>query len=108
MRDYNNDNWFCPIFRFEAGRPLAPVSQDASLEKVSDEKLLELIKDGTRSQRQDAFSEVYRRYYEDVWRFTMSKGLSEAEAKDIFSEVWIVALEKLCQFEWQGKPFKGL
>jgi RNA polymerase sigma-70 factor (ECF subfamily) len=95
------------ILNCESEWPPMPVSLDIRLEKTSDEKLLELIKRGTKPRCQDAFAEIYKRYHLDVWRFIKSKLFSDADAKDVFAEVWIVALEKLPNFEWQGKPIKS-
>lgn len=107
MQAYGDNNWLYHILKIEAGRPLAPASSSIDLAEATDEKLLAMIKAGTRSQQRNAFSVLYNRYYLDIWHFIKSKGLSETDAKDIFSDVWLIALEGLCDFEWQGKPIKA-
>lgn len=76
------------------------------LGNATDDRLLELIKHGTRSQRTRALRAIYTRYYLDVWRFIISKCTNEQDAKDVFCEVWAVALSKLPGFVWQGKPIR--
>jgi RNA polymerase sigma factor (sigma-70 family) len=99
--------FLCPhIVRFEGKWPLPPVFVPLDLKGASDEELLELIKCGTESQRSNAFSAIYRRYYLDVWRFIRSDVACEADAKDIYGEVWRVVLNRLDEFEWRGIPIK--
>ncbi len=75
-------------------------------EEADESALLRYLKTGTRTQREKAFAELYRRYYDHVRWFIRSKIASEEDAKDIFSEVWVTAIEKLPDFVWTGKSIK--
>jgi RNA polymerase sigma-70 factor (ECF subfamily) len=73
----------------------------------TDETLLTLLKQGDQAQRHWAFEAIYGRYAPDVWRFILSKRLTEAEAEDVFGEVWAIAWLRLPDFEWRGTSYKS-
>jgi len=63
-------------------------------------ELVRLFQEGNKQERAFAFSTIYNRYSQVIWRYiyTEVNGV-EAEAKDIFGQVWLVATEQLCMFE---------
>ncbi|MCB0061291.1 MAG: sigma-70 family RNA polymerase sigma factor [Caldilineaceae bacterium] len=53
--------------------------------------------------RANAFSAIYNHYCRSIWDYIYYQvDGAEAEAKDIFSQVWLVALEELDQFEYRA------
>ena len=84
-----------------------PVGLNPDLTRSEDEGLLEAIKHGTSLEGQEAFSVLYERHCLDVWRYILwRKEFSDAEAKDVFSEVWCRALSRIQDFVWQGTPIR--
>lgn len=86
--------------------------KDPQLTLATEEELVFIFNHGIREERQAAFSIIYERYKLDVWNFIKRKGLSEPDARDIFSEVWSIGWSKLRTFEWRdtsasAKPIKA-
>lgn len=64
--------------------------------------LLHIFQRGTSSERTDAFSALYNRYCQGMWEYIYRQvDGAEAEAKDIFGQVWLVALEELQTFQYR-------
>lgn len=63
-------------------------------------ELIRLFQKGHSQERALAFSAIYNRYSQIIWRYiyTEVNGV-ESEAKDIFGQVWLVATEELSSFE---------
>lgn len=52
--------------------------------------------------RANAFSAIYNLYCQSIWDYIYHQvDGAEADAKDIFGQVWLVALEELDQFEYR-------
>ncbi len=85
-------------------------TQWSALETVD---LLPLFQHGTGTERTEAFSALYNRYCQGIWDYIYRQvDGAEAEAKDIFGQVWLVALEELQTFEYRteiaaGDPLRG-
>lgn len=52
------------------------------------------------------FSELYKIYVKDVYRYTYSKLLNQTETEEVVSETFLKALENIQKYEFQGKPLK--
>lgn len=65
-------------------------------------ELVRLFHQGTDAEKAHAFSAIYNRYCGPIWDYIYSQvDSAEAEAKDIFGQVWLVALEELARFEYR-------
>jgi len=53
----------------------------------------------------DAFTELYRRHVDPIYRFVLLRVGDEAVAEDLTSEVFVRALESLDTYEDRGAPF---
>jgi len=53
----------------------------------------------------DAFTELYRRHVDPIYRFVLLRVGDEAAAEDLTSEVFVRALESLDTYEDRGAPF---
>lgn len=53
----------------------------------------------------DAFTELYRRHVDQIYRFVYLRVGDEAAAEDLTSEVFVRALESLHAYEDRGAPF---
>ncbi len=61
--------------------------------------LLRLFQHGNGAEKTEAFSALYNRYCQGIWDYIYRQvDGAEAEAKDIFGQVWLVALEDLQNF----------
>ena len=75
--------------------------------------LLRLFQHGAGAEKTEAFSALYNRYCQGIWDYIYRQvDGAEAEAKDIFGQVWLVALEELQTFEYRteivtGDPLRG-
>ncbi|MEZ4677747.1 MAG: sigma-70 family RNA polymerase sigma factor [Caldilineaceae bacterium] len=66
-------------------------------------ELLHLFRSGTAAERADAFSAIYNRYCQPIWDYIYAQvDGAEAEAKDIFGQIWLIALEELARFEYRA------
>lgn len=90
--------------------PLAGLSE--TTQSIGDDtnvdikQLVQTFQSGTvtadNSARANAFSAIYNYYCRSIWDYIYYQvDGAEAEAKDIFSQVWLVALEELDQFEYR-------
>jgi RNA polymerase sigma-70 factor (ECF subfamily) len=82
------------------------IALSASWEKHSDEELLRIYQTGHPLESNRAFSALYNRYRLNVVRYVGSKVKDEWEAKAVFCDVWLKAMDGLKTFEWQGIPLE--
>ena len=62
-------------------------------------ELLTVFQQSAGAERAEAFSALYNRYCHAIWDYTYRQvDGAEAEAKDIFGQVWLIALEELQSF----------
>ncbi|MEM7537096.1 MAG: sigma-70 family RNA polymerase sigma factor [Chloroflexota bacterium] len=75
-------------------QPIQWVAQDSKT-------LIDIFQNGSENERQAAFTTIYNRYSRPIWDFIYSRtdGI-DSDAKDIFSQVWLVAYEDLFHFQW--------
>lgn len=65
-------------------------------------ELLRLFQQGVGLEKSEAFSALYNRYCQGMWEYILRQvDGAEAEAKDIFGQVWLVALEELHTFRYR-------
>jgi len=75
---------------------------DQELINYAPPTLLALFQTNSALEKKDAFSAIYNCYAHAIWRYIyMNVSESESDAKDIFCQVWLVALENLDTFEWR-------
>lgn len=66
--------------------------------------LVQLFQQGTDTEKADAFSAIYNHYCRPIWDYIYAQvDGADAEAKDIFGQVWLVALEELARFEYRAE-----
>jgi RNA polymerase sigma factor (sigma-70 family) len=66
--------------------------------------LVRLFQQGAPAEKTEAFSALYNRYCHAIWDYIIAQvDGAEAEAKDIFCQVWLVALEELARFEYRSE-----
>ncbi len=66
--------------------------------------LVQLFHQGTETEKAYAFSAIYNRYCHVIWDYLYAQvDGAEAEAKDIFCQIWLVALEELARFEYRAE-----
>lgn len=75
----------------------------AQLQEISDfirtEELLRLYRQGAAEEKATWFSALYNRYCRPIWDYIYAQvDGADADAKDIFGQVWLVALEELARF----------
>lgn len=72
---------------------------------LTDKELIGRIKTGN----QDAFKELYRRYSDLLFAFIMIRVDNDKEASsDIWQETWIIAVEKISDFNFKSSVFTWL
>ena len=77
-------------------------------ETYSDERLLSLLQgDASHDQREDAFNAIYNKYYLDIVKICRSKDIEEDGVRDIFTQVWVVFLNKIPSFKWDENSKAG-
>lgn len=107
-RGEDSDLLNSPLLFLGQQPPAAFVSSPDDFENLSDTQLLKFFKEGTRSQRQDAFNTIYNRYRMDMFLIISSKGIPLDVAKDLFAEAWSIFSRRLPQFVINDteEPFK--
>jgi len=66
-------------------------------------ELVRLFRHGTEAERSYAFSAIYNRYCHSIWAYLYAQvDGADADAKDIFCQVWLVALEELARFDYRA------
>lgn len=79
---------------------LLPGTQQASRETP---ELVQLFRQGNQTEKANAFSAIYNRYCNTIWDYVYAQvDGADAEAKDIFCQVWLIALEELERFEYRA------
>lgn len=66
---------------------------------VTDKELLKMIQQGSPEESEAAFAGLWGRYHRLLLEYARSRGVPHPE--DIASEVWILALQQLDDFEWR-------
>jgi len=67
------------------------------------QELLRAFQQGAGVEKAEAFSALYNRYCHGIWEYIYRQvDGAEAEAKDIFGQVWLVALEDLQNFRYRA------
>lgn len=65
--------------------------------------LVQRFHQGSQMEKALAFSAIYNRYCHTIWDYIYAQvDGAEAEAKDIFCQVWLIALEELDRFEYRA------
>lgn len=65
-------------------------------------ELLRAFQQGAGFEKAEAFSALYNRYCQGIWDYIYRQvDGAEAEAKDIFGQVWLVAVEELQTFHYR-------
>ena len=75
-----------------------------NIEEIGEEELLNLIKFGTNSERACAISMIFDRNQKYVSNMIARNGIYGHDAEDLFGEIWIIIVEKIIFFKYQGKP----
>jgi len=84
-----------------ANWPRPALLQNPHLGEQEPQTLLTLFQKGSTLEKQEAFSAIYNCYAHSLWEYiSCSIPESESDAKDIFCQVWLVAMENLPNFEW--------
>ncbi len=67
-------------------------------------ELVRGFQQGSATEKAHTFSAIYNRYCRPIWDYiyTQVDG-ADADAKDIFGQVWLVALEELTRFEYRAE-----
>jgi RNA polymerase sigma-70 factor (ECF subfamily) len=73
---------------------------EPSVKSYSDQKLVE---EYIKYKNQDAFAEVFERYFDDVYRFIYAKVGKKEWAEDLTSETFIVLLKSIDKFDHSSK-----
>ncbi|MBX3013237.1 MAG: sigma-70 family RNA polymerase sigma factor [Caldilineaceae bacterium] len=64
--------------------------------------LLRVFQKSTGQEKAEAFSALYNRYCQSLWDYIYRQvDGAEADAKDIFGQVWLVAVEELQTFHYR-------
>ncbi len=53
------------------------------------------------------FAHLYKRYFDRVYAFALTRTGDRAAAEDVTAETFRVAFENLSRFEWRGVPFSA-
>lgn len=65
-------------------------------------ELLTVFQQSAGAERAEAFSALYNRYCQGIWEYIYRQvDGAEAEAQDIFGQVWLIALEELQSFYYR-------
>lgn len=83
--------------------PSLPPSADKK-EELGEEKLLELIKFGTDNERKYAIGIIFDRHHKYVANMIARNRIYGQDAEDVFGSIWIIIVEKIADFQYQGTP----
>ena len=83
---------------------LPPTAENT--EELGDKNLLELIKNGTDSERARAIGIIFDQNHQYVTKMIRRNGIYGQDAEDIFGEIWKIILEKIPGFQYQGTPIR--
>lgn len=56
---------------------------------------------------QEAFAELYERYFDKIYRYITLKIGDRCEAEDMTQQVFLKALKSISSFKWQDVPFSS-
>ena len=60
-----------------------------------------------KQRDQEAFSQLYERYFDRIYRYIVIKIGNEKEAEDMTQQVFLNAHQSISSFKWQGFPFSA-
>ena len=60
-----------------------------------------------QEHQQDAFAELYERYFDKIYRYCVMKIGSRPEAEDMAQQVFIKAANSISSFKWRNVPFSA-
>jgi len=60
-----------------------------------------------QEHEQDAFAELYERYFDKIYRYCVMKVGDRAEAEDMTQQVFLKAANSISSFKWQNVPFSA-
>ena len=60
-----------------------------------------------QEHEQDAFAELYERYFDKIYRYCVMKTGNRAEAEDMTQQVFIKAAKSISSFKWRNVPFSA-
>jgi len=85
----------------------ASITFSTTLGKVSEKVLIKQLQGNCLNSQENAFTEIYNRSHQELWRYICSRTYDKEQAKDIWGEVWCVASRDLPnpeKYHYQGKP----
>ncbi len=56
---------------------------------------------------QEAFTQLYERYFDRIYRYVALRIGDKAEAEDMTQQVFLNALQSISSFKWKGIPFSA-
>lgn len=56
---------------------------------------------------QEAFTQLYERYFNKIYRYVALKIGNQAEAEDMTQQVFLKALQSIPSYKWRGIPFSA-
>jgi len=56
---------------------------------------------------QEAFAQLYERYFDKIYRYVVIRIGNETEADDMTQQVFLNALHSISSFRWKGAPFSA-
>lgn len=56
---------------------------------------------------QEAFTELYEKYFDKIYRYIAVKVGDRMEAEDITQQVFLKAIKSISSFKWRGFPFSS-
>lgn len=71
---------------------------------LRDKLLVERIQNGTLEESKEAVGELLERYFARIKRYVVSKGVRGQEVDMVLSDIAVTIVDKVWDFEWQGKP----
>ena len=54
---------------------------------------------------QEAFAQLYERYFDKIYRYVVLRIGNETEAEDVTQQVFLNVLHSISSFRWKGAPF---
>ena len=60
-----------------------------------------------QEHEQDAFAELYERYFDKIYRYCLMKTGDKAEAEDMAQQVFLKAAKSISSFRWRNVPFSA-
>ena len=56
---------------------------------------------------EEAFAELYEKYFDKIYRYVALKVGDRMEAEDITQQVFLKAIKSISSFKWKGFPFSS-